>query len=409
MGVFKYRALRRDGSSLEATLDANGRRDALLALEKRGLDVLSLNEVATATSGGAKGFGLLNLRSKKVSYVALENFTRQLSGLLRAGVPLASALSLLCKEAEDEVASQQWRQIYDMVIDGTSLAGAMGQFPQTFPRVYVAMVKAGETGGFLELVLSQIAEFQGNEKEMKGKVVAAMVYPAVLALLSVAVLIFLMVYFIPKFQGIFMDFGANLPLLTIIIVKISSLMCKYGLFILLPLLIGGVYLKHWLSSDAGKRKWEAILLATPLLGPLLAKFAMTRFCRMLGTLLAAGVPLLSALRVAGESIGNQRLLDTMNDAIKHVQEGEKLGDSLRRCRELFSGTVLEIIAIAEQSGQLDQELIRLAEDTEKELDRQLKMTVSLAEPVLLFVMATFIGIIVVGMVLPIFSLQDYIK
>jgi type II secretory pathway component PulF len=294
-------------------------------------------------------------------------------------------------------------------VDGLSLTDAMSRQPDTFPRVYVAMVEAGEAGGFLDVVLSQIADFQAREGEMKSKVINALLYPVIILVLAIAVLVFLLVFFIPRFQLIFSGFGGQLPLITRIIVGISEFMRSYGLLGALGIGIGLFMLRSWFASEAGRRSWEGGILQAPVVGNLVAQFAMSRFCRMLGTLLGAGVPLIAGLNVARRSIGNQILVDAVSNSIERVKEGKQLGPSLGDCRTLFSGATLEMIAVAEESGRLDQELVRIANVTEGDLDRQLKAAVSMAEPLMLFIVAALVGVIVIGMVLPIFSLQDQIK
>jgi type II secretory pathway component PulF len=167
--------------------------------------------------------------------------------------------------------------------------------------------------------------------------------------------------------------------------------------------------RNWFKSQKGRRAWEGMVLRVPTIGPLLAQFAMARFCRMLGTLLGAGVPLINGLNVARRSIGNQILVDAVSESIDRVKEGKALGKSLARNRDLFPGAVIEMISVAEESGKLDQELLRIAQVTESDLDRQLKSVVALAEPLMLFLIAAFVGTIFIGMVIPIFSLQDHIK
>jgi type II secretory pathway component PulF len=271
------------------------------------------------------------------------------------------------------------------------------------------MVEAGETGGFLDVVLAQIADFQAREKEMKSKVLAALLYPAILFMFALGVLTFLMVFFIPRFQPIFEGFGGHLPLITQIIIGVSHAIRSYGL-IALPVIGVSIYgLRSWFASPAGRRAWEGVVLKIPTIGPLVAQFAMARFCRMLGTLLGAGVPLINGLNVARRSIGNQILVDAVSNSIDRVKEGKSLGASLAECRTLFAGSVLEMIAVAEESGKLDQELVRISVVTEGDLDRQLRTAVSVAEPLILFFIASFIGTIFIGMVIPIFTLQDYIK
>ena len=433
MALFQYRALTADGTIADGEIEAGGRQEAFRQMEGRGLRPIRLaernggngpaknppkvptRESAKEPAKESKPAGsLLSMKlsfggGNKVSARMLENFTRLLSSLLAAGVPLSRAMVILCKEASSPAAAAQWKQVYDLVIDGMSLADAMAKSPQTFPRVYVAMVEAGETGGFLDVVLGQIADFQAREKEMRSKVMTALLYPVILLVLALAVLVFLLVFFIPRFQLIFAGFGASLPLLTQLIVGTSQLMRSYGLFLLAGLGIIGFLIRNWLVSEKGRRSWEGLILRAPIVGPLLAQFAMSRFCRMLGTLLGAGVPLINGLNVARRSIGNQILVDAVSNSIERVKEGKALGASLADCRALFSGSVLEMISVAEESGRLDQELVRIANVTEGDLDRQLKAAVALAEPLMLFFIAGFIGTIFIGMVIPIFTLQDYIK
>jgi type II secretory pathway component PulF len=436
MPVFQYKAMQRDGSVTEGEIEAGGRADAFKTMESLGLRPIRLAEghvngrqtpkvnghskrgKAGEKSADAlkqsepiekpKGFGLA-LGGNKITPRMLENFTRLLSSLLAAGVALSRALVILQKEASSPAAREQWKLIHDRVVDGMPLATAMAQSPETFPRVYVAMVEAGETGGFLDVVLAQIADFQAREKEMRGKVMTALLYPVILLVLALAVLVFLLVFFIPRFQTIFTGFGAKLPLLTQIIVSVSEFMRSYGLLVLVAIGVGAFLIRSWFLSEKGRRVWEGWILRAPLVGPLVAQFAMSRFCRMLGTLLGAGVPLINGLNVARRSIGNQILVDAVSNSIERVKEGKQLGSSLSESRALFTGSTLEMISVAEESGRLDTELVRIANVTEGDLDRQLKTAVALTEPLMLFFIAAFIGTIFIGMVIPIFSLQDHIK
>src|SRR5437773_3341949 len=263
MPTFQYKALQSDGTIAEGRLEAGGRQEAFRQMEGRGLRPISLAEhrngkpkktelngkaqkpelprtenIPSDNANGASRpaeFKLPFGRTDKISARTLENFTRLLSSLLAAGVPLSRALVILCREAASPAAGAKWKQVHDLVIDGMSLAGAMAQSPETFPRVYVAMVEAGETGGFLDVVLSQIADFQAREKEMRSKVMTAMLYPVILLGLALAVLVFLLVFFIPRFQLVFAGFGAKLPLLTQLIVNTSHLLRTYGPMLLLGL------------------------------------------------------------------------------------------------------------------------------------------------------------------------------
>lgn len=410
MIAFEYRAIEPKGTVVTGKLEAEGRHDAFRQLEAKGLKPLKLTETngANAPAKEEKGWSL-EMGSNKVTARMLEDFTRLLSNLLAAGISLSRALVILHKEAASPAAAENWKAIHDRVVDGMSLADAMAQSPEVFPRVYVAMVQAGEAGGFLDVVLAQIADFQARDKEMRSKMVTAMLYPLILLVLAIGVLIFLLVFFIPQFQKLFAGFGAALPMITQVIVGASVVVRSYGLFVAAAFAIIFFSVRNWFKSPAGSRVWEKLVLRMPVVGPLVAKFAMARFCRMLGTLLGAGVPLINGLNVARKSLGNQMLTDAVSESIERVQKGDALGMSLSGCKELFSGSVREMISVAEETGRLDQELVRLANVTEIDLDRQLKTAVAFAEPVMLFMIAGFIGTIFIGMVIPIFSVQDYIK
>jgi len=415
MPSFSYRALQADGKIAEGVLDAGSRPDALRQIETLGLRPVNVAEKISkaakngSASSSASAAMAFKLGGKKVSAKELENFTRLLSSLLAAGVPLSRALVILQKEASSPASKAQWKQIHDYVVDGLSLADAMAKSPETFPRVYVAMVEAGEAGGFLDVVLAQIAEFQSREKELKSKVMTAMLYPCILLVLALVVLTVLLVFFIPKFQRVFASIHGSLPLITQMIIGASHLIRSYGLLVGAGLVGLFFLVRTWFASEKGKRIWEGSILKAPLVGPLIAQFAMARFCRMLGTLIGAGVPLVHGLNVARRSIGNQILVDAVAHSIERVQQGGRLGQSLADCRSLFPGSVLEMISVAEESGKLDGELVRIAAETETDLDRNLKTAVSFAEPLMLFLIAGFIGVIFIGMLLPVLSMGEYIK
>lgn len=405
MPVYEYMAVDASGQSTSGNIPAPNRSAALNEISRKGLiPVKVLEQPAVLRMEAVRPSG-----EGRVSALAAEAFTRELSNLLSGGVPLSRALHILAREASSPVARKQWAAIHDDVVGGMPLADAMARWPRSFPPVQVAMVRAGETGGFLDVVLAQIAEFRSRERDLKSRVRSAMAYPTVLAVLATGVLIFLLTYFIPRFSGIFSEFGAALPALTRAIVAASGFITNYGLFLAGLVVVAVVLSRRALRSESGRRMMERTLLAVPALGPVLARFALVRFCRMLGTLLGAGVAMVTALRVAREAIGNQTLADAVTASIEEVQRGASLSGSLAKCPTLFPPSVVEIIAIAEESSRLDVELLRLAGVHETELDRRLRMLVALAEPALLFVMAALVGTIVIGMLLPVFTLQEFIR
>ena len=405
MPVFTYAAIEPSGSRTTGKVSARNRAAALDEVAQKGLVPVSVDEdrAGEPVARAARSTG------GRVPQNAVETFSRELANLLAAGVPITRSLSILRRESSNPAARAQWSAIYDDVSGGMPLADAMARWPKSFPAVYVAMVHAGETGGFLDVVLMQIAEFRARERDLKGKFRNAMAYPTVLAVLAIGVLIFLMTFFIPRFSGIFASVGGNMPGLTRAIVAISKFMTDYGLGILVVLAVLVLVLRRVLKSPAGQLAAQQATLRLPVIGKLAARFALVRFCRMLGTLLGAGVPLVASLRVAREAVGNRVLADAVGQSIEQVQKGKGLARSLAGNSRLFPGSVIEMIAVAEESGRLDTELKRLAAVNEEELDRQLRTAVALAEPILLFVMAAIVGTIVVGMLLPVFTLQEYIR
>ena len=405
MPVFDYMALDRSGGEVAGALTAEGRAAVIAQIAARGLHAVSVEQRRDAPRRSAPA----RPRSGRVAQASVQAFTRQLANLLAAGVPLSRALHLLSREASQPAARTRWAAIHDDVVGGAALGDALAKWPQSFPPVYVAMVRAGETGGFLEVVLEQIADFRSRERDLKGKVKAALVYPVVLAVLAAAVLAFLLTYFIPRFSAIFAEFGGALPWLTRAIVTASDLLLQHGLVLVVAAALLVLALRRLTASDAGRRGIERVLLKLPAVGQVVAHFALVRFCRMFGTLLAAGVPLIFALRVAREAVGNQTLADTVTHTVEEVQRGASLARSLAASPRLFPAAVVEMVAVAEESGRLDKELVRLAAAYEADLDRQLRILVALAEPALLFIMAGVVGLVVIGMLLPVFTLQDLIR
>ena len=405
MPVFTYEAISQEGEKTSGTVPAASRAAALDAVAQRGLVPLAVDEQRPAAQARTS-----LLRSVgRVSQASVEAFNRELASLLAAGVSMSRALSILAREASQAAARKQWAAIHDDVAGGMSLADAMSKWPRSFPPVQLAMVRAGEMGGFLDVVLEQIASFRSRERDLKGRVRSALVYPVILAVLAAGVLAFLLVYFIPRFSEIFADFGENLPALTRAVVAASRAVTKYGLVLAGGAALAVILARRALSSPSGRLTAERVFLRIPVLGRVLARFALVRFCRMLGTLLGAGVPLVASLKVAREAIGNQVLAEAVGTSTDQVQQGKPLARSLAANARLFPASVVEMIAVAEESGRLDAELTRLAGVYEGELDRQLRMLVALAEPALLFVMATIVGTIVIGMLLPVFTLQEFIR
>jgi general secretion pathway protein F len=403
MPVFAYTAIDRQGRKRTGTLPASSRSAAMDEVVASGLTPIAFDEQAADAVKAP-----VEPPSTRVPASAVESFTRELANLLGAGLPLSKGLSLLQREASQASARKVWSAVHDDVVGGSSLAEALARWPRTFSSVYIAMVRAGEAGGFLHLVLQQIADFRSREHDLRGRVTAALIYPAVLATLACGVVIFLLTFFIPRFSGIFAEFGGKLPWLTQMIVGASEALTSYGLYLLALAGAAVVALRRLAATPEGRRFVERTVLRLPAVGHLVARFALVRFCRMLGTLVASGVPLVAALRVAKEALGNQTLADTVVHAIEMVERGSSLAKGLSESPILFPSSVIEMVTVAEETGRLDKELIRLSVVYEGDLDRRLRMFIALAEPALLFVMAGIIGTVVVGMLLPVFELQELV-
>jgi type II secretory pathway component PulF len=384
MATFAYKAIDLNGRQIADKIIARDRAAAIDELFGKDLNPVSIERLKEGPPEG------LLARFGGVSKREVDAFTRQLANLLAAGVPMSRSLGILSREAIRMAPKKLWATVHDQVSGGMSLADALGHHPQAFSPIYVAMVRAGETGGFLDLVLEQIATFRAREADLKSRVRAALTYPIILAVLAAGILVFLLTFFIPRFSQMFAEFGGSLPALTRYIVVTSELLVKYWLVLILGIVLTFFAIQRMLSSEEGRRTMATFVLRLPLFGTGMARFALVRFCRMLGTLVGAGVPLIASLRVAKEAIGNQVLADTVSSAIESVQKGHPLARSLESCRVLFPAAVI-------------------ATTYDQELDRHLKMIVTLIEPALLFLMAVVVGTVVIGMLLPIFNLQELIR
>lgn len=406
--VFDYVAVDAAGRRDAGSLDAVHHAAAIQALVERGLHPVTVAPGGAARPGERRA-SEARPGAGRIPRAQVEGFTYALANLLAAGLPLSQALYTVVRETTHRGARSAWGEVRARVVSGSSLSDALARYPRAFPEVHVAMVRAGEAGGFLEVVLRQIAAFQLTERELKGRVKAALVYPLVLLVLAASVLAFLLTYFIPRFATIFGEFGGELPWLTRAIVAASDLCLRHGPVLVAGAALGGFLLRQALASEEGRRGLDRALLSTPALGVVTARLALVRFARMLGTLLGSGVPLLAALRAARSAVGSPTLTRAVDRAVEEVRRGAPLARSLAREPRLFPPAVIAMVAIAEETGRLDEELVRLAGAYEGELDRRLRMLVALAEPALLFVMAAVIGTVVIGMLLPVFTLQDLIR
>lgn len=396
MAQFTYQALSSAGRPQSGTLAAADRGAALRALEARGLAPTRVQEAQSA--GGSR-----------VPAAQTLAFVRSLEGLLAAGVPLSRALTVIERGCRHPAAGAAWGRIHAQVRDGRALADAMADEAGLFPPVFLAMVRAGEAGGFLSVVLGQIADYWERQRELSGRVMTAMAYPIVLGVVASGVVIFLLTWFIPRFSDLFASFGAELPLLTRCIQGASHMLLHHGWLAALLAAAVVIGVRFWRRSEVGALAWERFILRLPAVGEAVAALARVRFCRMLGTLLKSGVPLLGALAVAREATGSRTLAAQIEAAGEQLRQGGSLSAALAGTGRLLTPEHLEALAMAEAGSRLPDELLRLAAQSDRELDRRLRTAVALAEPLLLLVMASLVGTIVVGMLLPVFDLWSAIQ
>jgi len=402
MPLFAYKAKKDDGSTVEGMLQAETERGALDALGRQGVFPLEIEESGQrrVSTPAAARRSRRRIRTEDVGL-----FTQQLGDLLKAGVPINRALTTLQAQTSNAAFADLITEISKEISSGKPLHETLARYPRHFPPLYTSMVRAGETGGFLEDVLHRLATFIDKDADLRSRLKAALAYPALLIVLGTAAIIFLMVFFIPRFSEIFVKLGSQLPWSTRVVMGVSYFMRDYwmvpvSLAVLLP-----VVWARFTSSFAGRHTVDRIKLAMPVYGDVTRKSAIARFTRTLGTLLKSGVPILSGLAIAKEAMGNAVLMRDIEEAAAGVKQGRSLAEILRRSRG-FPAMVVDMIAVGEESGNLDEVLVNLADSYDNQVDRSVKVFISLFEPALLVVMASIVGFVVISMLLPVFTLSS---
>ncbi|HZN62831.1 MAG TPA: type II secretion system F family protein [Planctomycetota bacterium] len=404
MPLFAYKAKKDDGSTVEGMLQAETERGALDALGRQGVFPLAIEQ-----SGGAQAKAPPAARKarRRIKSEDVGLFTQQMGDLLKAGVPINKALATLQAQTSNAAFADLISEISREISSGKPLHETLARYPKHFPPLYTSMVRAGETGGFLEDVLHRLAHFIDKDADLRSRLKAALAYPALLIVLGTAAIGFLMVFFIPRFSEIFKNMGSNLPWSTRVVMGVSYFIRDYwmipvSLVVLLPVLWARIT-----ETFAGRHTIDRIKLAAPVYGDVTRKSAIARFTRTLGTLLKSGVPILSGLQIAKEAMGNAVLMRDIEEAAAGVKQGRSLAEILRRSRG-FPAMVVDMIAVGEESGNLDEVLVNLADSYDNQVDRSVKVFISLFEPALLVVMASIVGFVVISMLLPVFTLSSMI-
>ncbi len=435
MPTFAYKAKNETGAIVTGTVVADTEQAAVSTLDRMQLFPLELEtrteRVADAKAGpgpnaepedaerarGADASKAASadgraapavLRRRRIRLADTALFSRQLADLLRAGVNLNRALATLTRQTDNPALVAVIEQVRADVAGGMGMAEALARHPSAFSPLYVSMFRAGEAGGFLEDVLQRAALFAEKELELRGRITGALIYPALLVTVAFLAIGFFVFYFIPRFTEIFKDLGGQLPMLTRVMIGVSDTGLAYWWAFLGGGVTAGVLLWRTLQTAQGRFVFDRLKLRAPLLGDLVTKTAIARFTRTLGTLLKSGVPILTAIEIAREALGNEVLKLDATEAASAVKEGRNLAEPLGRSPH-FPPVVVDMIAVGEESGNLDEVLGHVADAYDREVDRAVRIFVSLLEPALLVVMAAVVGLIVISMLLPIYSLQGSMR
>ena len=403
MATFAYKALDKAGTEVAGTLDADNERLALGRLKDMGYLPLEIRAEKVAKGGILDTFLGIFTR-KRVKGKDIVTFTRQLSTLIDAGLPLLRSLNVLGEQTESPNLNVQIKDIASSVQGGSTFSDALAKHPRTFSKLYINMIKAGEAGGVLEVVLARLAEFSEKEQALKSKVKGAMVYPALVVMVGVGVVLFLTIAIIPTFVGMFVEIGATLPLPTMIMMKLSDFLRGFWWVNLLVVLALITSYKMWVKKEQGRYQTDKIKLKLPILGDLAKKGAISRFTRTLGTLITSGVPILQALLIVKDTAGNEVIARAMVAVHNSIREGESIAAPLGKS-SVFPPMVVHMIAVGEETGALDTMLIKVSDIYDREVDTAVNALTSVLEPVLILGMGLVVGFIVIAMYLPIFQMS----
>lgn len=402
MPIFEYKAVTPSGETLSGEMEAAGQDQVFARLQASGSIPISAREQSAGWQLDRLWRGRRGLNQREVG-----DFTQQLSTLLGAGLPLDRSLSILAELAENDRIRDLVNKIRNHVREGGSLSDAMDQRHGVFSRFYINMVRAGEVGGSLDQTLARMAEYLERNKELKDGVLSAMIYPALLMVLAVASLMLLMVYVIPQFTPMFDDFGGQLPLLTRIVVGVGDVLQAFWWGLIAIALALVVWFQRQLAQPESRRRWDRRFLAMRWVGDVIAKIETARLARTTGTLLINGVPLLSALSIAKNVMSNTILADDVAEAAKAVKTGSPLAQALAENKNL-PRLAIQMVNVGEETGQLDDMLIKVANTYDREVKVTIDRLMSLLVPMLTLGLALLIGVIVMSVLLAILSVNELI-
>lgn len=405
MPVYEYAGVTAAGKKTKGVFDADNPRALRDALRAKGIFVTESRE-GGADKEKKKGEVTIKLPwAKGFSLRDISVMTRQLSTLVRAGIPLVESLNALVDQTEKEALKHILSSVRQKVSEGDALAKAMGEHPQAFDDLYVNMIRAGETSGNLDTVLDRLTEFLDAQMDLRAKVTGAAVYPILMMVLGGFIVMFLMTFVIPKVTQIFEDQQAALPFITVLLIWMSDMVSKF--WWLMGIGAGGAAygFRKWLATDEGREKWDTVVLKLPLFGPLARMIAVSRFSKTLSTLLASGVPLLTAMGIVKDILGNVALVKVVESARLNIREGESIAGPLERSGE-FPPMVTHMIAVGERTGSLEPMLDNISEAYDAEVSGRIQAMTTLMEPLMIVVMGGAVAFIVFAILLPILQLNQ---
>jgi type IV pilus assembly protein PilC len=422
MPKFNYVALDARGLESAGVLEAPNSNDVIAHLRQAGYFPTSVVEegkgpkvakkktpkavaAAKAAAPAKKGGGIVLFQKKTIKPKTLMIFTRQLATLIDAGLPLLRGLTVLAKQEKDLVLRGTINALAEGVQGGSTFSESLAQHPRIFNKLYINMVKAGELGGVLELVLNRLAEFQEKAEKIKNKVVAAMFYPIVVIIIAMLILSFLLVFIVPKFQQIFHDMlnGKPLPALTQWVIDMSNVLKSEWYYVIGGIVLFTIAYKVFAASKIGRIFIDRVKLYMPVFGDLTRKSSISRFSRTLGTLVTSGVPILQALNITRETAGNSVIADAITKVHDSVKEGESIVQPLE-ASGVFPPMVISMIDVGEETGQLPEMLLKIAEVYDDEVDNAVTGLTSLLEPIMIVILAVIVGTIVIALFLPLISI-----
>lgn len=413
MPIYNYVAIDKHGKEVKGKVEVNSHQNAIAKVRELGYYPTSIVEEMVRIEKVAEGKvsekfkspirSLISKRAGRVGQKQLTLFTRQLATLIGAGLPLVRALYVLERQQKSGALKDTIRGLAEQVEGGGSFSEALLRHPKTFSPLYVNTIKAGETGGVLELVLTRLAEFAEKTQRLNSRIRAALIYPALVLTMAISVLFFLITFIVPKFMDIFKEMGVPLPLITRVLLAISEFARNrwfIGVAIIITLIITYRILYRLPKS---RMFFDKVKLRFPVMGPLIRRIAIARFSRTLGTLLSSGVPILQGLMVAKDTAGNEVIAHSIIEVHDSVREGETVAKPLLKAG-IFPAMAVNMISVGEETGSLDQMLLKVGDVYDEEVDVTVSGLMSLLEPFLIIGMGVIVGFIVVAMFMPLFSL-----